>query len=407
MDYGLLSTTRLGARVTGIAVPGACRCRLLWNFLEIRGRILPMAYRVPPKTRYQGSKRKLLSWIDACIGDRPVSSALDLMSGTASVAYYFKAKGWKVASNDYLRCNYLTAAALVENSAVTLSNADIEFLLSDPPDDSAYRFIRRTFQGYFFTPSENAWVDRRIARIEQLGGFYKGNTLKYKRALAFHALSQAALMKRPFNLFHRRNLNLRINQAERSFGNKTTWDTPFHILFRRLCKDANEAVFSNGMTNRAYNKPAERLQLREHFDLVYLDPPYFAEGRERARSDYRLLYHFLEGMARYRDWPNLVDQEDTRLALRRNYNRTSPFRCTPAELNDVLLDWFRSILARWKDAILVLSYKSPGIPSARSLRQLMLEYKPKVTVHRKPYTYALSKKNGLPRENIELLIVGE
>ena len=369
--------------------------------------MLPMIPRIPPRTRYQGSKRKLLAWIDACIGDRPVSSAIDLMSGTSSVAYHFKAKGWKVGVNDYLRCNYLTAVAFIENAATTLSDADVEFLLSEPPDDADYRFIRNTFQGYFFTQPENTWVDRRIARIEQLGGLYGASSLKYKRALAFHALSQAALMKRPFNLFHRRNLNLRTRQAERSFGNKTTWDTPFHVLFRRLCSEGNEAVFSNGMRNRAYNYPAEDLRVRSDFDLVYLDPPYFAEGRERARSDYRLLYHFIEGMARYPDWPDLIDRQDSRLALHRTHNGTGPFGCTVAEQNDVLLQWLRAILARWRNSILVLSYKAPGIPSARSLRQLMLEYKSKVTVHRKAYTYALSKRNGVPRENIELLLIGE
>ena len=366
-----------------------------------------MSDRLPPRTRYQGSKRKLLSWMDECIGNRRLTSVLDLMSGTGSVSYHFKTKGCRVASNDYLKCNYLTAVAIVENSSVTLDSEDIEFLLKDPEDDNSHRFVRDNFQGVFFTDTEDIWIDRRIARIEDLARIFEGSTLKYKQALAFHVLSQAALMKRPFNLFHRRNLYLRTSEVERSFGNKTTWETPFDVLFRRLCDETNGAIFSNGTGNIAYNEPAETLKLPHTFDAVYLDPPYFAERRERARSDYRFLYHFLEGLARYREWPELVDRNDMRYALRRDYNELSPYRVRPSELSSTLLAWFRSTISRWKDSMIVMSYKSPGIPTAQQLEQLVREFKDTVTIYENAYTYALSKRNGKPHENIELLIVGE
>ena len=329
------------------------------------------------------------------------------MSGTGSVAYYFKARGCRVASNDYLHCNSITAVALIENSSVTLSPEDIEFLLRDAEDDGSYTFIRDNFHGFYFTDPDNAWLDKRIGRIAELATLYTGDTLRYKQALAFHAMSQAALMKRPFNIFHRKNLCLRTNEVERSFGNKTTWETPFEALYRRLCDEANSAVFSNGMRNLAYNGQAENLDLADTFDLVYLDPPYFAKGRERARSDYRFLYHFIEGMARYLEWPDLVDWDDMRLALNRDYDKSSPYRSLPSELDKILLDWFQRILSRWQDSIIVFSYKSPGVPNTQQLLDLVRGLRPNVTLHKKPYSYALSKRNGKPNENIELLIVGE
>jgi hypothetical protein len=45
---------------------------------------------------------------------------------------------------------------------------------------------------------------------------------EYKRAIAYSALCQACLAKRPYNLFHRANLYMRTQDVERSFGNKTT-----------------------------------------------------------------------------------------------------------------------------------------------------------------------------------------
>lgn len=360
---------------------------------------------LPPTTRYQGSKRKLLRWIDEQLADIPFSSLLDLMSGTASVAYYFKSRGLTVASNDYLRCNYLTAIALVENSAVTLSPADVDFIVAEPASDD-YTFIRDHFRGFFYADDENVWLDHRIARIHGLADKYEGNTLKYKQALSYHALFQASLMKRPFNLFHRKNLYLRQNDSQRSFGNKTTWDTPFEVLFRRLCDETNDAVFSNGCENVAYNSTAEDLSINQAFDLIYIDPPYFATGRERARSDYRFLYHFLEGMAHYDDWSNLYDPNDARHALKRDYSDSQPLGAPASELEDNLIDWLRRILTPWADSIIVMSYKSPGIPTVEQLRSLLLEFKSNVDIHERPYTYALSKRNGQPGHNIELLLVG-
>lgn len=361
-----------------------------------------------PTTRYQGSKRKLLPWLQKCMGDRPVGSMLDLMSGTGSVAYDFKRRGWQVATNDYLRFNYLTSVALIENPSVRLSPEDIATILTEPhAEDPSYRFVQTTFNQYFFRPKEDSWIDERIAQIQALSRCYNGTELKYKQALAHHALFQAALMKRPFNLFHRRNLSLRTKRVYRSFGNKTTWETDFATLYRRLCDECNNAVFSNGKRNRAFNKPAEELDLAEHFDIVYIDPPYFAQSRERTRSDYRFLYHFLEGLAHYPDWPSLIDESDNRKALRRDYEERSPYKCPPGELHDVLDEWLGTLVKRWKKSAIMLSYKAPGIPSETAIVKLLKRHKRTVRTFRKPYTYALSKRNGKPKENIELLFIAE
>src|SRR5262245_8778907 len=79
------------------------------------------AGRMPPSTRYQGSKRKLLSWIWEHVRDLRFHSVLDLFSGTASVSYLFKSQGKAVTANDSLQSNREIAVALVENSGVQLT----------------------------------------------------------------------------------------------------------------------------------------------------------------------------------------------------------------------------------------------------------------------------------------------
>jgi len=68
---------------------------------------VPEIHGLPPKTRYQGSKRKLLNWIWDKIGGLAFDSSLDLFGGTGCVAYHLKAAGKQVTYNDYLKCNQL------------------------------------------------------------------------------------------------------------------------------------------------------------------------------------------------------------------------------------------------------------------------------------------------------------
>lgn len=172
-------------------------------------------------------------------------------------------------------------------------------------------------------------------------------------------------------------------------------------------KTTNEAIFDNRKVNRAYNSPAESLVATESYDAVYLDPPYFSAGRERARSDYRFLYHFLEGLANYGRWGDLIDRNDIRFALKREYNEDSAYKVPPDKLAGVLLQWFRAVLTPWQDSTIIMSYKHPGTPTKSQLRDLLKEFSTNVSIYERPYAYALNRSNGKPGENIELLLVAD
>lgn len=350
-----------------------------------------------PSTRYQGSKRKLISWIYEQIGDIQFDSALDLFGGTGVVSYLLKNMGKNVTYNDYLKFNHYIGLALIENSFLTLSSEDVEFLLNF--QNAQYKnIIEYTFKDIYYKDDENHWIDCLNGNIIRLNEMYTGSTLRYKRALAYYALFQSCLIKRPFNMFHRNNLYLRTAEVSRSFGNKTTWDTPFEIFFRRFTKEINDLVFSNGRQNYATNKDAFRMDNRD-YDLVYIDPPYFSENRTPVACDYGRMYHFLEGIVQYDNWLNLIDYESTTLHLNYNHNHWSHKR----ELTKAFDQLFR----RFADSIIILSYKSPGIPTEEELILLINKYKKKISVKRQPYYYALNKSNGKPNENIELLIIGQ
>ncbi len=213
--------------------------------------------------------------------------------------------GKKVTFNDILLSNYQTGIALIENDSIKLEKYDIEFLLHE--NEFEYpTFIQDTFKGIYYLDRENKWLDIVSFNIKMLHKKYKGEMLRKKRALAYYILFQACLCKRPFNLFHRKNLCLRTaRKVKRSFGNKTTWNTNFEKLFIRFNNEVSRKIFSNELKNKAICR--DILEIRNtNFDLVYLDPPY-TRTDEKKPKDYHALYHFLDGLVDYDKWANRID----------------------------------------------------------------------------------------------------
>lgn len=345
---------------------------------------LPAAKAQFPQTRYQGSKAKLLDWIWYKIKDVNFHSCLDLFGGTGAIAYRMKEEGKQVTYNDYLYFNSLIGIALIENSHETLHDEEIEWLLTKHANTKYPSFIEDNFEEIYFTPEENQWIDRVSTNIRLLDN-------EYKAAIAFFALAQACIIKRPYNLFHRKNLYVRMADVERSFGNKTTWDRPFEAYFRKFVQEANQAVFDNGQKNISLNLDA--FELPQSHDLVYIDTPYISQNG--VGVDYRDFYHFLEGLTMYSDWNNHLDHESKHKRLKPKYNIWND--------KDHIVDGFDKLFSRYRDSILVVSYRSDGIPSGEELMNIMKKYKSSVELyHFGSYKYVLSKNSS----SKELLLIG-
>ena len=348
-----------------------------------------------PTTRYQGSKRQILPWIYQNVKSLKFDTVLDSFGGTGSVSYLFKMMGKKVTFNDVLQSNYQTGVAFIENNSVVLNGGDIDFLINKNGFDYP-TFIQDTFKDIYYLDEENEWLDTVIHNIFMLSEKYHGETLLKKRALAFHALFQACLSKRPYNLFHRKNLYMRVANVKRNFGNKKTWDTPFDKLFIRFCYEESNKVFSNGRKNNAICKNVLEIK-KSDYDLVYLDPPYI-RSKKNHPVDYYTLYHFLEGITDYYNWEKKIDYTKKNKPLLKNGLFWSK------KMVENNLDKIFNIFS---DSIIVFSYGDPGYPSISTIKELLLQYKNKVTISKKEYTYKLnnSRKNG--NKLYEVLIIAQ
>jgi adenine-specific DNA methylase len=341
--------------------------------------------RRPPATRYQGSKLKLLDWIWENVADLDFETVLDAFGGTGSVSYLFKDRGKAVTYNDALRFNHWVGTALIENSGVPLTARAIDTLQRRKPGRVYDDFIARTYRNIFFTGDENAWLDVVCQNIPQLKS-------RYERAVAYYALFQACLSKRPYNLFHRKNLYMRTANVRRQFGNKATWDKPFGEHFRHFAGEANRALFAPARPCRAIC--ADALAITGDYDLVYIDPPYV--NRRGVGVDYLDFYHFLEGLVDYENWASRIDRRRKHRPLRRE---ASPWT-DPKQIGEAFSRLFR----RFASSIVVVSYRSDGIPSAEELMSRLREVKRDVRCLRfGSYRYVLSTN----RSSDELLLIGQ
>lgn len=339
-----------------------------------------------PTTRYQGSKNKISKWIWDKLKNIQFNVVLDAFGGTACVSHLLKRKNKQVIYNDILKFNHIIGKALIENSSITLSSSDIDFILSN----HGYKypkFIQATFKDVFYTDDENIWLDMVITNIDRMED-------EYKKALALFALFQSCIAKRPYNLFHRANLYLRTTDVKRSFGNKTTWDKSFNEHFIKFVEEANNAVFDNKKECKSLNADVSNLDCIQNIDLVYIDPPYISS--KGSKTDYLDFYHFLEGICNYDEWSGFINFKYKHLPIRKNVEN-------PWCDKKLIYNEFDKIFEKYKDSTLVVSYRLDGTPSIDELVSMLRKYKRTVKYHiSEDYKYVLS---NCPTN--EVLIIAE
>ena len=344
-----------------------------------------------PSTRYQGSKRRMLPWLRSIFETLKFETALDGFGGSGSVSYLLKTMGKEVTFNDILKSNYQTGIALIENSDTALTEDDINLMFNTNQNEGS-GVISKVYKDIYFLDDENLILDNIIRNIESLSSLYRGRTLRYKKALAYHILFQSCLSKRPFNLFHRKNLNLRTNDVKRTFGNKITWDKSFEEHFRKFNEEYANFTLDNKKQNKAINK--DIFHVENEFDLVYLDPPY-TRKHSNTPQNYGEMYNFLEGIMNYDKWTDKIDSSRVH----------KPFICCQNQWNHDLTKNFDMLFKKFANSIIVVSYGNKGKPSVDTIVKIMKKYKKSVTTKSQPYSYKLNRNNGIGYR--EVLIIGK
>jgi adenine-specific DNA-methyltransferase len=342
-----------------------------------------------PITRYYGSKRKLVEkiWSEIERLDLQFDSVLDIFGGTGIFSYYAKSKGKQVTYNDIFTFNSFIGRKLIEQNHNALTYEAALELLQPVAGRHYENYIEANFEGIYFTDEENRQIDIFVQNAMQLED-------ENARVSAYYILFQSCIIKRPYNLFHRNNLNMRVNYSGGNFGNKVTWERTFEELFARFITELDNYTFDNGRHNTATNFDALRCPARA--ELLYIDPPYFGK---RGHTTYHAKYHLLEGLANYNEIPANIDFSKSNREIRLNKNsqfeRPSNFL---TELEELINNHIHSII--------VISYRNNGVPCIEEITALMIRLKQGFQVHTidlGSYGYALNKTNS---DNNEFLIIG-
>ena len=329
-----------------------------------------------PSTRYQGSKRKLVEPLKDALAPLPAGRALDLYSGTGTVSLLLRSLGHCVTANDYLAFNALTARIWLQHLPMVLEAetvaADLKRLIEDAPVGLPM-LVRDNYEGVFFTDVENEQIDRFCQNVVSL-------PLPIRDVYTY-AVGQALLMKRPYNLFHRANLHMRLKDVPRSFGNAVTWEKSIKSHAVKIVGQLNNIRPSaDGLAHTASNRSSLALDEFGDFDLVYLDPPYL--NRLGQSTDYDKFYHFLDGLSDY-----------SRFGEAPSAKRHLPSSAKPSAwaTTDAALKELKDVSDRWPQATLALSYRSDGLPTLEAIEQVFRAANRSVTlVPLSDYKYALA-----------------
>lgn len=303
-----------------------------------------------------GSKQAILSFIKNTLSDIDFDTALDAFSGSGCVGYAIKEMGKKVVANDHLKFSYHIAKATIENNSTKLGQKDICTLLRK--NRKAQQFISNTFQGLYFSDEENAFLDNTIANIEELGGA--------KKSLALASLCRACMKKRPRGIF--------TFTGHKGFDGRKDLQMSMEEQFLDAITLFNNAVFSNGLRNKAYCLDVFDIP-RKGIDLVYIDTPYVSSHSD---CDYTRRYHFVEGLCSY--WEDAEIQEHTTTKKIKSYPTDFKAVKNAEKAFQKLFDYF-------KNSKIVVSYGSNGIPNKKRMVEILSEFKKKVYVEEISHTY--------------------
>lgn len=331
-------------------------------------------------TRFQGSKKRILPWLIEVFSETlPVpNTVLDAFAGSGTMAYAFARQGAHVTSCERLLSGHWSAYAFLAGR--TPSKDTVEAICVEASDFGGDA-VSDLYQGVFYHDAETKWLEGAALRASQLP--------EPERAVVYWALFQAALAKRPYNLFHRANLDMRTREVTRSFGNKTTWERPFPDHFRKFIKEAAGFVPKSAHGVAQHCDP---LLASGTFDLVYIDPPYMnARGQTTPYADF---YSFLDVLIE----PELIRNVDMGKAHK-------PLIVEPTKWDKkaTIPDAFRDLFVRFTDSAIAVSYRSDGFPTIEAIADLLGETHRDVSVWTTSLKYALSRTAG----SSEVIIVGK
>lgn len=270
--------------------------------------------------KYLGSKRALVPVLGTLAGASGARTCVDLFTGTTRVAQEFKRRGLQVTATDIASYSAVLSDCYIATDAATVDAAELDAILAELnslPGEPGY--VTETFcvRSRYFQPANGARID---AIRNRLDAVYRGHRL-------FPVLLTA--------------LMLAADRVDSTVGVQMAYlkqwaPRSHHDLHLR----APDLIAGTGKT--VWGDVAATIDLLDHTDLMYLDPPY-------NQHRYFTNYHIWETLVRW-DSPEHYGVACKRVDARDDSTKSAFNRkpAMPAALSGVL--------TRARADLLVVSY---------------------------------------------------
>ena len=306
--------------------------------------------------KYIGNKTRLLDFISESIEtELSIKSGTfcDIFSGTGSVGYFFKTKGFQIISNDFMTYSFVMQKAMIEQNqqpsffklidsyflkSEKFESEDVLSYLNNLKGEKGYAFENYCPSGkskrQYFTDENGMMIDAIREKIQSWKDKELVTESEYYYLLAslINAADHIANMSGTYGAY------LKI---WRSVALKKIKLLPIEI-------------YDNKKENKVFQQDANKLITSISGDILYLDPPY--NSRQYAPN-----FHVLESIA---VWDKQELKGKTGL---RNYDDQKSMYSQKSNA----LTAFEDLIEKANFKNIVLSYNNEGIIPPENIRETL------------------------------------
>jgi len=327
--------------------------------------------------RYIGNKLNLLEFIYSVIKKNKLPKGIfcDIFSGTTNVSKFFKKKGFKIISNDFMTYSYVFGRAYICNNDLPsfkgLSKEIkkpslikvIEFL-NELEGEEGFIFHNYCIEGTkgkkfirnYFSSTNAMKID---AVREKLQIWHKNKKISDNE---FYILLASLLEIIPS-----------ISNVAGTFGAFMKINDP--RMFKKFKLKIPDLIQSR-LKHECYNEDSNKLIKRIFCDILYIDPPY-------NQRQYASNYHMLESIA---VWDKKIKENKTGL---RDYEHQKSKYCSPVKC----VENFEDLIKKAKCKFILFSYNTEGIIPYKEIVRILKD-KGELKIYEKEYRRYKSNSNG-------------